>query len=96
VAGPQRVSHLLDALAAAGDQDEVVAALGELARELLADARRGAGDENGRLGVGWKAHAGCLSPREPPYGAVQLVDQVQAGAGQSPTTTSRACRGSRR
>ena len=37
----------LEPLAAARDEDEVVAALGELARELGADAGRRAGDEDG-------------------------------------------------
>ena len=40
----------LQAVGAAGDQDQVVAAGGELAGELFADSRRGARDE-GRFGA---------------------------------------------
>ena len=51
-------------IAAAGDQREVVAAGGELARELLADARGGAGDDDGgsRRGSG-EGHDAMLTSR---------------------------------
>jgi hypothetical protein len=39
--------QLLQAFAAAGDEDEAVAALGELARDARADPGRGTGDEGG-------------------------------------------------
>ena len=45
---PQLVGELLEALAAAGDERDVVAALGQLAGHVGADAGGGAGDEDGR------------------------------------------------
>ena len=50
VAEAQLLGQLAQALLAPGDQDDVVAAVGELARELRADARGGAGDHHGLPG----------------------------------------------
>ena len=49
--GRELLGELLEPVLAAGDQDQVVAAAGELAGELLADARGRAGDQC-RLGHG--------------------------------------------
>ena len=43
--GGQLGGERLEAVGAAGDEDEVVAARGELAGELLADSRGGSGDQ---------------------------------------------------
>jgi len=48
VVGLQLLGEGVQALLAAGDQDEVDAAGGELAGELLADAAAGSGDQGGR------------------------------------------------
>ena len=54
----QLVGELLEALAAAGGERDVVAALGQLAGEVGADAGGGAGDEDGRAERGsGKSHA---------------------------------------
>jgi acetoin utilization deacetylase AcuC-like enzyme len=59
VLGPQLLRQLLQAVLTAGGEDEVVAAVRELAGQLGADARRGAGDEDGGVGSGWrKGHDG--------------------------------------
>ena len=47
---PQLLGQLAQPLLAAGDEDDVVAAVGELARELRADARGRAGDHHGLPG----------------------------------------------
>ena len=42
------VGESLEAILPAGDEGQAVATLRKLARDLLADSRRGAGDEGGR------------------------------------------------
>ena len=56
-------AQLVEALAAAGDERDVVAAARELAGELGADAGRGAGDEDGGVGRGiGQAHSAGAYP----------------------------------
>ena len=59
--------ELVERRLAAGDQDQVVPSAGQAPRQLGADARRGAGDEDGRVSAGrWQGHEGagvCRRPR---------------------------------
>jgi hypothetical protein len=60
--GAQLAGELVEALLAARAERQVVAALRELARELGADPRRGAGDEDGGAGRrGREGHARILA-----------------------------------
>ena len=57
--------ELLEAVAAAGHEREVVAALGQLAREVGADAGGGAADDDGRaVGRSGESHASIHTPVE--------------------------------
>ena len=61
----QLVGELLEPLAAAGDERDVVAALGQLAGEVGADAGGGAGDEDSRaVGGSWESHGSIHTPVE--------------------------------
>ena len=61
----QLVGELLEPLAAAGHDGQVVAALGELARHVGADAGGRAGDDDGgSVGRSWEGHASIHTPVE--------------------------------
>ena len=81
VGAAQLVGHLLEAGGVAGDEDQVVAARGQLDGVLVADAGRGAGDKG-------SAHAPSVSgrPGRPRAGRAQLPAMSTKTRGSAPVT----------
>ena len=85
VGAAQLLGHLLEALGVAGDEDEVVAAGGELDGVLVADAGGRAGDQGGAAGGG---HGPSISgrPRRPRPRPAQWATMSTKSRGAAPVT----------